>query len=147
MTKRINFAIVVCAVLAAASGLHATLGAQGTKSVVDGVYTEQQAKRGSTLYAEQCIACHGEDLKGLADVVPALTGESFILNWKGKSVGELFDKISTTMPALEPGSMKPAQVADLIAHILSTSKYPAGSTDLASTLEPLQQIKIDPPKP
>ena len=145
MTKKINVLIAAYAVLFAASGLHVTLRAQA-RSVADGVYTEAQAKRGATLYAEQCAACHGETLGGVADLFPALTGDAFVKTWQGKSVGELFDKISMTMPALDPGSMKPDQVADVVAHILSVSKYPAGTADLAASLEPLNQIKIDAPK-
>jgi mono/diheme cytochrome c family protein len=145
MTKKINILIAVCAVLFAASGLHVTLRAQ-EGSVGDGVYTEPQAKRGLTLYAEQCASCHGETLGGVADLFPALTGDAFIKTWQGKSVGDLFDKISMTMPALDPGSLKPEQVADVVAHILSVSKYPAGTKDLAASLEPLNHIKIDAPK-
>jgi quinoprotein glucose dehydrogenase len=144
MTKKINILIAACAILFAASGLHVTLRAQA--SVLDGVYTEAQAKRGATLYAEQCASCHGETLAGIADLFPALTGDSFVMTWQGKSVGELFDKINMTMPALDPGSLKPEQVADVVAHILSVSKYPAGTTELASSVEPLNQIKIDAPK-
>ena len=145
MTKKINILIAVCAVLFAASGLHVTLRAQA-RSVTDGVFTDAQAKRGAKPYAEQCASCHGEDLSGVADLFPALTGDTFVMTWQGKSVGELFEKISTTMPALDPGSMKPEQVADVVAHILSVSKYPAGTTELAAGLEPLKQIKIDAPK-
>ena len=145
MTKKINILIAACAVLFAASGLHVTLRAQA-KSVADGVYTEAQAKRGATLYAEQCASCHGETMGGVADLFPALTGDAFVTAWQGKSVGELFDKISTTMPALDPGSLKPDQVADVVADILSVSKYPAGTTDLAASVEPLNQVKIDAPK-
>lgn len=145
MTKTINILIAVCALLFAATGLHVTLRAQA-QSVADGVFTDAQAKRGTKLYAEQCASCHGEDLSGVADLFPALTGDSFIMTWQGKSVGDLFEKISTTMPALDPGSLKPEQVADVVADILSASKYPAGTTELATSVEPLKQIKIDAPK-
>ena len=128
-----------------ASGLHVTLRAQA-RSVADGVFTDAQAKRGATLYTEQCGSCHGADMTGVADLFPALTGDTFVTTWQGKSVGELFEKISTTMPALDPGSLKPEQTADIVAHILSVSKYPAGATELAAGVEPLNQIKIDAPK-
>ena len=144
MTKTTQILFATCAVLLAASGLHATLGAQA-RSVGDGVYTEAQAKRGATLYGGQCASCHGETLGGVADLFPALTGDPFIAAWQGKSVGDLFDKISMTMPALDPGSLKPEQAADIVSYILSMSKYPAGNADLAAG-EPLKQIKIDPPK-
>ncbi len=144
MTKKINILITACAVLFAASSLHVTLRAQA-RSVADGVYTDAQAKRGSKLYAEQCASCHGQDMSGVADLFPALAGDPFVTTWQGRSVGELFEKISTTMPALDPGSMKPEQVADVVAHMLSVSKYPTGTTELASNAEALKQVKIDAP--
>ena len=145
MKKNITIAIATCALLALAAGFHATVRAQAT-SVADGVYTEEQAKRGGTLYAEQCASCHGENMEGIADLFPALAGDPFVKTWTGKSVGELYEKIATTMPALDPGSLKPDQVADIVAHMLSTSKYPAGSTALAASAEPLKQITISAPK-
>lgn len=145
MTKNITIAIAACALLALAAAFGATVRAQG-KSTADGVYTAEQAKRGATLYAEQCASCHGEKMEGVADLFPALTGEPFVKIWTGKSVGELYEKIATTMPALDPGSLKPDQVSDLVADILSASKYPAGTTALAASADPLKQIKIDAPK-
>ena len=146
MSKKITLAIATCALLALAAGFHATLRAQAT-SVADGVYTEEQAKRGATVYGEQCASCHGEKMEGVADLFPALTGDLFMKNWTGKSVGELYEKIATTMPALDPGSMKPDQVADIVADILSASKYPAGSTALVASADPLKTIQIVAPTP
>jgi mono/diheme cytochrome c family protein len=145
MTKKITIAIAACSLLALAASVDATLRAQAT-SVADGVYTEEQAKRGATVYSEQCASCHGEKMEGVADLFPALTGDPFLKNWTGKSVGELYEKIATTMPALDPGSMKPDQVADVVADILSAAKYPAGSTALAASADPLKTIQIVAPK-
>ena len=140
MSKNFNIFIVACAVLLAGCA------ARGPLAAAAGVYTEAQAMRGATLYAEQCASCHGEDMTGVADLFPALTGDTFITNWQGKSVGELFEKISTTMPGLDPGSLTPEQVADLVAHTLSVSKYPAGTTELAAAVEALEEITIDAPQ-
>ena|SRR6187431_551705 len=145
MTRHIRVAVSVWALVAGAAVFHASVGAQG-KSVNDGVYSDAQAKRGTALYAEQCASCHGENLEGVADLFPALTGPAFGKSWQGKSVGELFEKVSTTMPALDPGSLKPEQSADVIAFILSKSKYPAGAADLAASADPLKQIQIVAPK-
>jgi len=123
----------------------AAIGAQA-QAASAGVYAAEQATRGEVVYKEQCAACHGDDLKG-NDIIPGLTGDAFAANWRGKSVGDLFEKINMTMPALSPGSLTPEQTADLVALILSVAKYPAGTTDLASSLEALQQITIDAPKP
>ena len=135
--------IATCAVLTAIWGLQIAR-AQGA-SLAAGVYTEEQSKRGMELYKAQCASCHGDDLKG-NEIIPALTGDSFKGNWKGKTVGDLFEKINMTMPALDPGSLTPEQTSDLIAHILSVAKYPAGKTALASSMDALQQIKIDAPQ-
>lgn len=145
MATKINGWIAACAVVAAASGFQIALRAQA-KSINEGIYTDAQVKRGAALYNEQCAACHGEDLRG-NDIIPGLVGETFATNWRGKSLGDLYDKINMTMPALTPGSLTPEQTSDLIAHILSVAKYPAGETDLASSVEALQQIKIDAPLP
>ncbi len=144
MTTHTRVAVSVCT-LALVVTAAALLNAQG-KTVNDGVYSDAQAKRGETLYGEQCASCHGEKMEGVADLFPALTGETFAKNWTGKSVHELFDKIQTTMPALDPGSLKPAQTADIVAFILSHSKYPAGAADLASTEDALKPIQIVAPK-
>ena len=144
MTKNFNIVITACAVLFTAFGLHATLRAQA-QAAADGVYTEAQAMRGATVYAEQCASCHGEDMMGVPDLFPALIGDTFVANWQGKSVGELFEKISLTMPALDPGSLMPAQVADLVAHALSASEYPAGTAELAPDVEALKGITINAP--
>ena len=46
------------------TGLYATAGAQGAKSVNEGVYTQDQATKGKALYTDTCAACHGDNLEG-----------------------------------------------------------------------------------
>jgi mono/diheme cytochrome c family protein len=141
--NRKTILIATCAVLMVIWGLQIAR-AQGA-SLAAGVYTEEQSKRGMELYKAQCASCHGDDLKG-NEIIPALTGDTFTGNWKGKTVGDLFEKINMTMPALDPGSLTPDQTSDLIAEILSVAKYPAGTTALPTSMDALQQIKIDAPK-
>ena len=43
------------------------------------------------------------------EIIPGLTGDTFTGNWKGKTVGDLFEKINMTMPALDPGSLSPSR--------------------------------------
>src|ERR1041384_4901719 len=38
--------------------------AAASRSVWDGVYAEDQAKRGETLYGRECSSCHGQKLAG-----------------------------------------------------------------------------------
>ncbi len=140
---KIRFVMVVVAGVFMASAFHAVAGAQAPSSVLAGVYTAEQAKRGQAIYAENCAACHGETLAG-QDPIPALEGADFVARWK--NVGELFDKTSTSMPAMAPGSLTGPQVAEVLAHVLAVNKYPAGTTELPSKVEALTAIKIEPPK-
>jgi S-disulfanyl-L-cysteine oxidoreductase SoxD len=124
---------------------YVTVGAQAKRSVNEGVYTTEQAKRGEALYKENCSACHGDNLEG-SGPMPPLAGKDFLANWSGKTVGDLFEKTSTTMPATAPGSLTPEQAADIISFMLSKDQFPAGAAALESKMEPLQQISIDNPK-
>src|SRR5437867_5156071 len=99
-------------------------------SVLDGVYTEDQAARGMALYDKQCTVCHGEKLDG--GIAPGLIGDDFTSEWATKTVGEMVEKMRMTMPADDPGKLSPAQAADLAAYILSKNKYPAGQKELAT---------------
>ena len=53
--------------------------ADGSLSVWDGVYTDEQAKRGTPLYSQFCASCHGPDLTG-GEMAPALAGGDFSSN-------------------------------------------------------------------
>jgi mono/diheme cytochrome c family protein len=131
------------------SGFLASLGvavaAQATRSVNDGVYTADQAKRGEGLYKEQCAACHGDNLEG-SGPMPPLAGKDFLANWTGKTLGDLYEKTQTTMPATAPGTLTPEQTADIVSYLLSKDNYPTGSAALEGKMEPLLQIKLDAPK-
>ena|SRR5690348_10123994 len=123
----------------------ATVAAQGAATSVNaGVYSAAQAQRGAALYKDQCAACHGDDLAG-SGPMPPLAGSDFVASWNGKTLGDLFDKIHSSMPASSPGSLTEQQTSDIIAYMLSVGKFPAGAADLVAKLEPLQQIKIEPP--
>src|SRR4051812_7859177 len=74
-----------------------------TQSVWSGAYTPQQAQRGRTVYVRDCETCHGPALEG--GEARALTGAEFIGEWYGQSVGDLFEKLRSTMPDTKPGSL------------------------------------------
>jgi len=119
---------------------------QGSRSVWDGVYTEEQAKRGRALYLKECSNCHGQQLEG-ADMSSALTGSAFTGNWDGLSVGDLFDRIRVTMPADRPGSVPRQEIVDILAHILNANQFPAGETELPREVPALKQILFKASKP
>lgn len=115
--------------------------AQTQKTVWDGVYTEEQAKRGADVYAEKCAMCHGDSLGGV-ESAPALTGPGFYANWEGETLNALFERIRLSMPQDNPGSLSRAQNADIIAHMLRIGGYPAGSTPLDGQAGALTAIKV-----
>jgi mono/diheme cytochrome c family protein len=121
----------------------AGVAAQSERSVNDGVYSEEQAKRGEVVYAETCANCHGEQMEGI-DMSPALVGATFNSNWNTLTVGDLFDRIRLTMPMDRLGSITPQQNADVIAYMLKANQYPVGTTELPNTVTPLKTIKIEP---
>lgn len=126
----------------AASQEPAATQASTPSSVQEGVYTDEQAKRGAAIYDKECSSCHGSTLEGL-DMAPPLSGAAFIANWNGLTVGDLFERIRLSMPQDDPGRLSRQQNADVLAYILSVNKFPAGKTELARETEPLKQIRFE----
>jgi mono/diheme cytochrome c family protein len=119
--------------------------AQGA-STWAGVYTEEQAKLGLATYTKNCSECHGEDLGG-DGFAPALKGPEFMNNWNGLTVGELFDRIRVSMPPSNPSAVNAKEKADIVAYILKQDGFPAGTTELPSTVDALKAIKFEATKP
>lgn len=89
------------------------------RTVNDGVYTKDQAKTGEALYADQCLLCH--DKKYFRPVLK---------RWEGQPIGVLFTVMSTSMPENNPGFLSEKEYVDILAYILSLSRYSAGDTEL-----------------
>ena len=124
----------------------ATSSAEPSQSVWDGVYTDEQAKRGEPLYSQGCARCHGPDLTG-GETAPGLTSGEFKSNWTGLSVDDLFERIKVSMPQDNPGSLSRQQTADLLAFVLSKDGFPAGERELAREAEVLKRIRFEATKP
>jgi mono/diheme cytochrome c family protein len=129
-----------------AFGARGTVAAQAPKSQWDGVYTEDQAKRGEPLYSQYCASCHGPDLSG-GEMAPGLTGGEFQSNWNDLSLGELFERMRISMPQNSPGSLSRQQNADILAYVLFKGNYPTGQTELPTQTEVLNTIKFVAAKP
>jgi mono/diheme cytochrome c family protein len=117
-----------------------------TRSVWDGVYTEQQAQRGESLYRANCASCHGDTLKGAGET-PPLSGGPFTANWNGLTLGDLFERIRRTMPQDKPGQLNRHSKADILAYVLKVNKFPTGKTELEHQTEFLREIRFDAAKP
>ena len=112
------------------------------QSLSDGIYTEEQASRGAEEYAARCASCHSADLRGNSNS-PSLIGLSFMFIWEGRTLGELFTKMSTEMPTDQPGSLSQQSYSAILAFILKSNDFPAGDKELATNSGKLNSIIID----
>ncbi len=135
---------IIAAALTISAGIGGMAWAQGSVTVLDGVYTAAQAERGQAQFSQNCAACHGSGLTGNGEA-PALVGGEFISNWAGLTAGELFERIRTTMPQDNPGKLSRAQYSDILAFILKANGYPAGQKELDQRTEFLKAIGFVPP--
>ena len=116
------------------------------RSVWDGAYTKEQAKRGEGLYAQNCSSCHGPDLTG-NDEAASLTGPAFLANWDGLTMGDLSERVRVSMPPNNLGKLNRQQIADVLSYVLSFNKFPVGAVELDPKAEVQRQVKIVATKP
>jgi DNA-binding beta-propeller fold protein YncE/mono/diheme cytochrome c family protein len=146
LTAGIAFPSAVRARQTASSQGVPAASAEQTQSVWDGVYTEEQARRGGTLYAQRCARCHGQELTG-GEIAPALNSGEFKSNWSGLSVDDLLERIKVSMPQDNPGSLSRQQTADVVAFLLYKGGFPEGNTELRREAEVLKAIRFEADKP
>ncbi len=133
-------------VIAAMSTLGAAVDARQARSVWEGVYTDEQAHRGKTLYHDVCESCHAPDLSGGKEV-PELVGETFAARWRSLTVGELFERVLLSMPAADPSSVSRQDKADIVAFILWANGFPTGDQELPDQAEIVSRFVFEAAKP
>ena len=138
MTRRI---LSISFVVTAGCVLFAADAPAQERTVWDGVYTTEQAMRGAAGYAEACVSCHAEDLRGDSNT-PSIVGVSFTFLWGDMSLGALFTRIRTGMPTDRPNSLPPQTYLDILAYILEANEFPAGDDELGSDPASLDRILI-----
>jgi cytochrome c len=140
--KKIVVSVAVAATALACGS--AALQAQGAppRSSWSGIFTSAQADRGKQLFMDNCAKCHGETLAG-DEAAPQLAGPDFLSNWNGENVGDLVERIHSTMPADNPGKLSVASATDVASFILSSNQMPAGAAELPRDQQLQQQIRID----
>jgi mono/diheme cytochrome c family protein len=111
--------------LAAASLATAQTGTPH-RTVWDGVYTEAQATRGVTAFGQSCSGCHALAAEGKAP----LTGQAFWKSFAQKSVGDLLEYVNANMPNGTPGSLSESTYRDIVALMLKSNGFPAGTAEL-----------------
>ena len=103
------------------------------RTVNDGVFTKEQAKVGEQLYAEHCLLCH--DKKYFRPVMK---------RWESQPLGIMFTVMSTSMPETNPGFLNEKEYVDILAYILSLSRYAPGDTELDYENGALNEVTVAP---
>lgn len=110
------------------------LGFTDDRSTADGVYTRRQADAGRDVWAMACQSCHAPTQHA---------GASFKANWYGRSLGELFIYLRSSMPQNEPGTLSDEEYVTLIAYLMRVNRMPTGPLPLAADSLTLHRIRID----
>jgi mono/diheme cytochrome c family protein len=97
------------------------------RTVWDGVYAEAQAARGAMAFGQSCAGCHALAAQGRAPLV----GDAFWKSFAQKSVGDVLEFVSTYMPNGKPGSLTEPTYRDIVALMLKSNGFPAGTMELA----------------
>ncbi len=118
--------VVVSSLLAGAAA------AAEPRTVNDQVYSKAQAKIGEKLYADHCLLCH--DKKYFRPVLK---------RWEGQPISVLFTVMSTSMPESNPGFLTEKEYVDILAYILSLSRYAAGDTELNYQDGTLNELTVE----
>ena len=106
------------------------------KSSNDGVFTPAQAERGKATFQAKCTACHESNQFG---------SREFISGWSKEPLSSLYEMISGTMPADNPGSLQPQEYADVVALFLQLNGYRAGAEELKGGKDAMSNVALDPP--
>jgi cytochrome c len=123
-----------------------TARVQNAPSMWSGIYTEAQAARGEPLYIQTCAECHGSSLEG-GEMAPSLADETFLYNWHGLTVFDLFERIRISMPQGKPFSVSRTDKADILAYMLARAGYPSGDTELGNQADRLSSIAFEAVRP
>lgn len=72
---------------------------------------------GATVYAQNCAACHGDQLDGNKGAFPPLVGRAAVLDHP--SAAELYQYVRRAMPYSNPGSLTDDQYYSVVAFLLN----------------------------
>jgi mono/diheme cytochrome c family protein len=142
--RLVGAAVASLAGLAVHAGAGLAQDAAATRTTASGVYSQEQAERGQGIFAKRCAACHGPDLGG-GDLAPPLHGGEFLSAWTGRPLRRLYSRIISTMPPDDVGSLTEDETVALVALVLKTNGYPAG-TQPAGRADDLNAITVVAPE-
>jgi len=96
----------------------------------------EQLGRGITLYAENCVACHGSDGLG-SSLAPALNDPAIRQKTSAELLRTLQNGVSGTLMAGWSGKLQETELNDLVALIAGWESIPTGAVP-----EPIKSIEV-----
>jgi mono/diheme cytochrome c family protein len=103
-----------------------------------GAFTAEQAARGEQVFRTVCAGCH---------VASQFANAPFRRAWAGRQARELFEVIRTTMPQDNPGRLRRAQYADVVAYVLHLNGAVPGNAELPPDSVALARVVFPQPEP
>ncbi len=144
--KKIFFGSALAFVLAGCSATYGaapeTGGAQAAApeaavapeaSVGGSFYTSRQATRGDGLFRDNCVSCHSAS---------EFAGASFQRRWRNRAVGDIYEFVLYSMPDDNPGGLPEQTYADIVAYMLSMNNFPAGDSELPTSMDALMEMMM-----
>ena len=105
-------------------------------------FTADQVSRGSDIYAERCVQCHGDTLDNGEFGGAPLNGSYFKQHWGGGTAAGLVAFMKAKMPPDRPGSLTDQSYADLTAFLLDANDYPKGDKELPPDTASQQKLSL-----
>jgi mono/diheme cytochrome c family protein len=105
-------------------------------------FTADQVSRGSDIYAERCVQCHGDTLDNGEFGGAPLNGSYFKQHWGGGTAAGLVAFMKAKMPPDRPGSLTDQTCADLAAFLLDGNGYPKGDKELPPDTASQQRLSL-----
>jgi len=109
------------------------------------LYTMAQAEQGAQIFASKCVSCHGANMQGVA--APSVAGNDFLTTaaHNGWTLAIIRYLVFKLMPLNASGSLSPDQYANVMAYLLASNCYPAGTMPFPTADSPgFTKIKLGP---
>jgi mono/diheme cytochrome c family protein len=128
--------------IAGGGGAPASAAASSAGGTAPVSFTADQVARGSDIYAERCVQCHGDTLDNGEFGGAPLNGSYFKQHWGGGSAAALVAFTRAKMPPDRPGSLTDRNYADIVAFLLDANGYPKGDKELPPDLPSQQAMSL-----